>query len=163
MLRDDPSLNARAGDLGPVLQPVRVIVDSSLRTPPDATTLGLEGEVMIMTLANDAAASRRLTDAGARIQVVAANHGRIDLDALLANLAELEINEVLVEAGAVLNGALLAAGLVDELIVYMSGAILGDTARGMFALPELNDMASRRELTLVDARMVGDDLRMTYQ
>jgi diaminohydroxyphosphoribosylaminopyrimidine deaminase/5-amino-6-(5-phosphoribosylamino)uracil reductase len=81
----------------------------------------------------------------------------------LGRLAELEVNEVLVEAGPTLNGALLEAGLIDELLVYMAGNILGTDGRGMFAIPELTDMSKRTELKLVELRRVGEDCRLTYQ
>jgi len=70
------------------------------------------------------------------------------------------MNEVLVEAGYRLNGSLLKAGLVDELLLYIAPRLLGDKARGMFELPELQEMAGRRELKILDLRMVGRDLRM---
>ncbi|TDJ48474.1 MAG: bifunctional diaminohydroxyphosphoribosylaminopyrimidine deaminase/5-amino-6-(5-phosphoribosylamino)uracil reductase RibD [Gammaproteobacteria bacterium] len=165
ILADDPSLNVRAAELAEAHQPLRVIADSSLRTPVDARTLGLEGGVMIMTISGDVSAHRQLADAGADIQVVAAcatDARRVDLDALLVRLAEREINEVLVEAGAGLNGALLRAGLIDELIVYIAGSVLGDTARGMFDMPGLANLSARPEFTLADVRKVGTDLRVTY-
>lgn len=165
ILADDPSLNVRAAELGDVHQPLRVIADSGLRTPVDARTLGLEGGVMIMTIAGDARARKQLVDAGADVQVVdacAIDDQRVDLDALLVRLAEREINEVLVEAGAGLNGALLRAGLIDELIVYIAGCVLGGTAKGMFDMPELEDMSVRPEFTLADVRKVGVDLRVTF-
>jgi len=161
---DDPSLNVRAEELGDVLQPMRVIVDSGMRTPPDARTLSLPGGVIVFTVAGDAATHARLERAGARIEVVdAMPNGRVDLDAALGRLGELEVNEVLVEAGTRLNGALLQAGLIDELVVYMAGSILGRHARGMFDINELTDMESRVEFDLADVRRVGDDLRLTWR
>jgi len=163
VVSDDPSLNVRAAELGDVLQPMRVIVDSGMRTPPEARTLTLPGDVRVFTVAGDAAKHGSLERAGARIEVVdAMPNGRVDLGAALARLAELEINEVLVEAGTRLNGALLQAGLIDELVVYMAGSILGRHARGMFDIPELTDMESRVEFELVETRRVGADLRMNW-
>ncbi|HEX5420218.1 MAG TPA: dihydrofolate reductase family protein, partial [Gammaproteobacteria bacterium] len=75
-------------------------------------------------------------------------------------LAELEVNDVWVEAGARLNGALLEAGLVDELVVYLAPQILGDSARGMFSLPPLESLDARVELAIGDVRRVGSDLRI---
>jgi len=164
VVSDDPSLNVRSEDLGDVLQPLRVIVDSGLRTPPDARTLSLSGDVTVFTVAGDAAKHAPLETAGARIEVVGTMpNGRVDLDAALRRLGELEINEVLVEAGTRLNGALLQAGLIDELVVYMAGSILGRHARGMFDIQELTDMDARVEFDLVDVRRVGDDLRLTWR
>lgn len=160
VLADDPSLTAR-WDSAPVepLQPWRVIVDSALRTPPDARTLGLPGRVVIFGGNADSDAGRALQAAGAQLETVpAAPH--CDLAAVLARLAALEVNDVWVEAGATLNGALLELGLVDELICYMAPQILGDTARGMFALGPLARLEDRIDLDIDDVRMVGRDLRI---
>ena len=78
----------------------------------------------------------------------------------MAFLAQQQINEVLVEAGSVLNGALLAENLIDELIVYMAPCILGDQGRGLFHLPSVTTMADKKELKLLDVRQVGGDLRL---
>ncbi|MBT8440818.1 MAG: bifunctional diaminohydroxyphosphoribosylaminopyrimidine deaminase/5-amino-6-(5-phosphoribosylamino)uracil reductase RibD [Gammaproteobacteria bacterium] len=164
VLADDPSLNVRAAELGDVQQPVRVVVDARLRMSPDAKTLGLPGAVMVMTASNDAARCQALERAGARVEHIDPTvDGRVDLESALARLGELDINEVLVEAGAGLNGALLQAGLIDELVVYMAGSVLGGDARGMFDTPELVDMSLRKEFELIDVRRVGDDLRLTWR
>ncbi|MGH8284011.1 MAG: RibD family protein, partial [Gammaproteobacteria bacterium] len=86
--------------------------------------------------------------------------GQVDLVALLQHLTKLECNEVLVEAGATLNGALLQAGLLDEFVAYMAPCVLGDTARGMFHLPPFENLGQRLELQLTDVRMLGRDLRI---
>jgi len=165
VVADDPSLNVRANELGEVLQPHRVILDSQLRTPAGARVLSLPGDTHVLTTgAAEAGKRQSLEDAGARVEAIAAGaDGRIDLVAALIRLAELEFNELLVEAGAQLNGALLEAGLIDELIVYMAGSVLGADARGMFATPELSDMAERAEFDLADVRRVGQDLRLTWK
>ena len=77
-------------------------------------------------------------------------------------LAGQQINELLVEAGSVLNGALLDEGLVDEYIIYMAPCILGDQGRGLFKLPGLQQMADKKQLKLRDVRQVGPDLKLTY-
>jgi diaminohydroxyphosphoribosylaminopyrimidine deaminase/5-amino-6-(5-phosphoribosylamino)uracil reductase len=79
---------------------------------------------------------------------------------MMASLAKFEVNEVLVEGGFRLNGSLLKAGLVDELLLYLAPHLLGDNARGMFDLPELTELAGRRELKVLDLRMVGQDMRV---
>ena len=87
--------------------------------------------------------------------------GRVDLDRMLHLLAEREVNEVHVEAGAKLNGALLAAGLVDELLLYLAPRLLGDPARGMFALPTpLSQLAAGVHLTIRELQRIGDDVRI---
>jgi len=161
---DDPSLNVRAEALGDVRQPVRVIVDSGLRTPTDARMLGLPGEVVVLTVAGDVVKHRALESAGARIELIdAMPNGRVDLVAALVRLGDFGINELLVEAGTRLNGALLQAGAIDELVIYTAGSILGRHARGMFDTPELTDMAARPEFDLIGARRVGVDLRLNWR
>jgi diaminohydroxyphosphoribosylaminopyrimidine deaminase/5-amino-6-(5-phosphoribosylamino)uracil reductase len=86
--------------------------------------------------------------------------GQVDLPALLAELARRGINEVHAEAGFGLSGALLRAGLVDELLLYLAPCLLGDAARGMFDLPPLESLAARRELVVRDLRLLGPDLRL---
>ena len=169
LLADDPSLDVRAEALagwwaapaGTPRQPLRVVLDSRLRTPHSARTLGLEGRVLIATCNPDAEAHAPLRAAGAEIAVVPARDGRVDCAAVLALLAAREINEVLVEAGATLAGALLAADLADELLLYIAPSLLGDTARGLLHLPGLERLDDRLQLRLDDLRQVGDDLRLT--
>jgi len=161
ILSDDPSLNVRDNALGDVLQPMRVIADSQLRTPADARTLGLPGAVRIYCSDDQDAEKYSATDA--EVETVAADDELVSLPALLDSLGALQVNELLVEAGPGLNGALMAAGLIDELIVYSASHILGSGARGMFDGPLLESMAERVELQLVDLRRVGDDCRLTYR
>jgi diaminohydroxyphosphoribosylaminopyrimidine deaminase/5-amino-6-(5-phosphoribosylamino)uracil reductase len=85
----------------------------------------------------------------------------VDLGALMTHLAERQVNEVMVETGATLSGALLAANLVDELIIYLAPHLMGSGARGMFNLPALERMADRIELQIDDMRAVGRDWRIT--
>lgn len=161
VLADDPSLTARLEEPGvDVLQPARVIVDSRLRMPPTARMLSLPGQTLIFGAGGDPAAARRLAAAGARIEHVAAAP-RCDLRAVLARLAELEFNDVLAEAGPALSGALLEAGLIDELIVYVAPVVLGDDARGMFSIAPLRSIEQRFGLVIDDVSRLGDDLRIT--
>lgn len=164
VVADDPSMNVRAKELGDVLQPLRIIVDSGLRVRADARMLGLDGKVVVYTVPGDDTKRVALERAGARIEVVdAMPNGRVDLAAALAHMAKGGINEVLVEAGTRINGALLHAGLLDELVVYTAGAVLGRHARGMFDIPEVTDMGDRIEFALGDVRRVGADLRTTWR
>jgi diaminohydroxyphosphoribosylaminopyrimidine deaminase / 5-amino-6-(5-phosphoribosylamino)uracil reductase len=165
ILRDDPSLDARRAEAGidsklGVVQPLRAIIDSRLRTPPTANTLSLPGEVMIFTTRTADEAEIQLERAGARIEHVPSRAEHCDLDAVLARLAELEVNDVWVEGGARLNGALLRAGLIDELILYMAPKLLGDSARGMFAVPALTALADGWDVSLDEFRKIGGDLRI---
>ena len=158
VLADDPSLNVRLPEA--TRQPLRVILDSELRTPPTARTLRLPGSVLIFTAVADPAAQEPLRAAGADI-VVAPHTGQgLDLHAVMAELARRECNELQVECGPTLAGALLQAGLLDELIIYLAPLLLGDKARGLFQLPELMRMSERTELEILDMRAVGRDWRL---
>jgi len=164
---DDPSLDARreeagiAPELG-IKQPLRVVIDARLKMPPDAKTLRLPGEVLVLTTRSlDDAKAQALRAAGARVERVHGDAEHCDLRAVIARLGEHEINDVWVEAGAGLNGALLRAGLIDELIIYMAPRLLGDTARGMFTVPALETLAAGWSLVFEDCSSIGPDLRIT--
>ena len=157
VLSDDPSLTVRDMDIG--RQPLRVVLDAKLRMPVTARMLGLAGKTLIV--AGDSAPSSGLLQAkGADVLNLPCVGEEIDLQNLLEQLAKREVNELLVEAGATLCGALLKAGLVDELIVYLAPHILGNRARAMFNFPELADMAGRIAVHIQDIRAVGKDWRM---
>ncbi len=167
VLADDPSLTVRAFDIG--RQPLRVVLDTRLRTPPTARLLRLPGKTLIATAADTAAAeaaerASALRAAGAEIVVLPRTappeRGGVSLPALFEELARREVNEVLVEAGPTLSGALVAARLVDELLLYYAPHLLGDSARGMFVLPPLAEMAARIEMDIYDVRAVGRDWRV---
>jgi diaminohydroxyphosphoribosylaminopyrimidine deaminase/5-amino-6-(5-phosphoribosylamino)uracil reductase len=168
LLADDPSLNVRlgAGDLpgvepgGRVRQPLRVLVDSRLRTPASARMLGLPGTTLIACADQDPTRGMSLESAGANVYVCAAGGDRVDLESLMGYLARQEINEVLVEAGPTLAGAFLQAGLVDEIVLYLAPHLMGDAALGLFRLPGLERMQDRVGLDIKDVRMVGPDLRI---
>jgi len=164
VLADDPELTARPDELGiRVLQPKRVVVDSNLRLPPAAKLLAVPGGGDVIVFAGAAAARddrrRALERAGARVETVAASP-QCDLAAVVTRLGALEINSVWVEAGATLSGALLSAGLVDELILYYAPCLLGNSARGMFELPLLTSLDERHGLVVDDVARIGDDLRI---
>lgn len=159
VLADDPRLNVRLE--GEWRQPARIVLDPVLRCPPDARLLDTGGSVFIVASRDDGARVRALSGAGATVVRLPSRDGQIDLKALAGWLADQHFNEILVEAGATLNGSLLQEGLVDELVVYLAPVLLGSSARAMFALPPLAEMAARRELRITDMRPVGDDWRIT--
>lgn len=161
VLADDPALTVRAFDIGRA--PLRVVVDSQLRMPATAQMLRLPGRTLIATTESGSTNERALTDAGAEIVHLPAKGWRVDLAALLRHLAALGVNELLVEAGPELCGALLHARLVDEIVVYLAPHIMGDQARGLFQLPALTAMTAmtdRTELAITDIRAVGSDWRV---
>ena len=164
---DDPSLDARRAEaeipesIG-IKQPLRVVIDARLKMPPTAKTLSLPGEVLVLTTrALDDPKAEALRAAGARVDRIAGDAEHCDLRAVIAHLGALEINDVWVEAGAGLNGALLKAGLIDELIIYMAPRVLGATARGMFEVPALESLADATQVSFDDIRQIGADLRIT--
>lgn len=159
VLADDPSLNARVDF--ELKQPIRVVLDSALRMPLNAKMLQLTGETWVITCSDDQAKCRALHQAGSKVFQVEAKSGRVDLQQAFALLAEQQINNVWVEAGASLNGALLESGLVDEWLIYMAPCVLGDQARGLFHFPELQSMADKKNFQLKEFTQVGPDLRLT--
>jgi diaminohydroxyphosphoribosylaminopyrimidine deaminase/5-amino-6-(5-phosphoribosylamino)uracil reductase len=154
---DDPQLTVREVDTP--RQPLRIVVDSRLETPVGARVLEGSGTI-IAAATDDGKRIRALQDRGAEVLLLPDAAGKVDLGALMRELARREINEVHVEAGFRLNGSLLREGLVDELVVYLAPHLIGDDARGMFALPQLQDLGGRRELKIRDLRMIGNAVRV---
>lgn len=153
---DDPRLTVRG--VRTARQPLRIVVDSTLATPAGASVVG--PGTIIVTARDDAARSGELQARGAEVLLLPNAAGKVDLDALARELAARKLNEVHVEAGAVLNGALLQAGLADEILAYVAPVVLGDTARGMFALPALDELGSAKRYALHEVKRVGGDLRL---
>ena len=222
LLADDPRLDARMDDTGclapPMRPPMRVIVDSRLRTPLTARALSAPGDNLIATIGGGgatggigttggdgaegpivggiarepgdtlaataggpeeqldgdiarkpggapvattgAARMRALVEAGAEIVPLPDVGGRVSLPALMAALAGRGVNEVHTECGPTLAGALLDSGLVDEIVVYLAPALLGDAARGMFTLPRVAAMRDRIGLEITGVARLGADLRI---
>lgn len=160
VLADDAQLNVR--DVATDRQPLRVVLDSKLRMPLTARMLS-DGNVLIYAALRDPEIVAALENAGATVSVMANGNGQVDLQAMLRDLAQRGCNEVLLEAGSSLNGALLRAGMVDELLLYVAPQLLGDGARGMAKLGVLTGLDQRIELKWQDVRQVGNDLRITVK
>ncbi len=156
VLGDDPQMNVRLADA--VRQPLKVIADSRLATPSAARILA--GGALVVCTVDDPRRRAALVQAGAEVVCLPGADDRVDLVALLAELARREINELHVEAGAGLNGALLKAGLVDEWLAYLAPMAIGHHARGLFEMPPLADLAARHAFSLADVCRVGQDLRL---
>lgn len=154
---DDPQLNVRGVETA--RQPLKVVVDSRLELSLDAKLLH-GGGVLVATASEDAEKLAALRQQGAEIIRLPNADGRVDLPALLQELGRRDINELHVEGGFRLNGALLAAGLVDELLLYLAPCFIGDVARGMFDLPGLESLAGKHRLSVHDLRMLGTDIRV---
>jgi diaminohydroxyphosphoribosylaminopyrimidine deaminase / 5-amino-6-(5-phosphoribosylamino)uracil reductase len=139
--------------------PLRVVLDPGLATVTRGRVR--EGDAPTLYIhAPDARMPRGIDAQHAHVPVRA---GRVDLDAVVRLLAERGINEVQVEAGATLAGAFLAAGLVDELLLYVAPVILGERARPMFDGLPIDTMAERLRMRIVEARRIGDDVRLLMQ
>ncbi len=163
VLADDPSMNARL-DVEEVSQPARVILDSHLKMPVDARMLSLTGRTIVCTTADTAQKNEekieKLKAAGAELVQLHAENGKISLPALLMFLNAENFNEVLLEAGATLNGAFMQAGLIDELVIYMAPLLMGDAAHGLFSLPNISQMSDAGNLEITDVRSIGKDWRI---
>ena len=208
LLADDPRLDARVENADCLAPPLRVIVDSRLRTPPTARVFSAPGGILIATARcttesrptleadaevvsppdasapaaktrgrrsetegaeavslpdpDDAGTARRqrLEAEGAEVVSLPDHGGRVALDALMSILAERGVNEVHTECGPTLSGALLQSALVDEVVVYLAPALLGDAARGMFTLPAVAAMGDRTRLEITGVARIGADLRI---
>jgi diaminohydroxyphosphoribosylaminopyrimidine deaminase/5-amino-6-(5-phosphoribosylamino)uracil reductase len=166
VLADNPQLNVRVG-AEPRRQPLRVIVDSRLRTPRSARVLAPPGRAVIF--ARRDALGAELADAargalqrdGIGLEWAESAHTDVDLHAVLEHLArDCEVNELLVEAGATLSGALLTAGLVDELLLYVAPTLLGPEARPLAQLPAITELTAAQQFEFHEIAVVGGDLRL---
>ncbi len=172
-LADDPELTVRnlPGDnrgndaLKIERQPLRILLDSRLDVRDGMKVLE-GGNTMIMTASDNKVRAAALVAMGVEVVCVPTEpvKGKVDLAAMMKMLAKRParaLNHIMVETGAKLNGSLLEAGVVDEIIFYMGPSILGGSARGIFAMQELERLRDKIALTITDQRMVGGDLRIT--
>ena len=159
VLADDPALTVRLGDDTPFVAPLRVVLDPGLATVARGRVR--EGDAPTLYLHQpNAKPPRGLT---AQVASVAVNDGRFDLHAVLALLAARGINEVQLEAGATLAGGFLAAGLVDEILLYVAPVLLGQRARPLFDGLDIDTMAQKLNLAIIESRTIGGDLRLLLQ
>jgi len=153
---DNPALTARCE--GVSRQPLRVLVDGALSVSPRSRLFEANAPVVVATAVDPAG-----VDYGPHVDIVRLHNrdSRVDLERLMRQLGEREINELLVEAGASLTGALLKYRLVDEIVLYLAPTLLGSDARGMFDLPFIDTLDDRVDMSVTDIRQVGADLRIT--
>jgi diaminohydroxyphosphoribosylaminopyrimidine deaminase/5-amino-6-(5-phosphoribosylamino)uracil reductase len=154
---DDPQLNVRGVDTP--RQPLRIVVDSKFETSPSARVLE-GGKTLVVGAVSDAKKIASLKEAGAEVVIIPNDGGKVDLFKLMEELARRELNEIHVEAGTKLNGSLLQAGVVDELLVYLAPSLIGDSGRGMFHLPVLTELSRSKALKIREVERVGEDLRI---
>ncbi|MFM2478250.1 bifunctional diaminohydroxyphosphoribosylaminopyrimidine deaminase/5-amino-6-(5-phosphoribosylamino)uracil reductase RibD [Celerinatantimonas sp. MCCC 1A17872] len=162
VLADNASLNVRVNELGSLAellpvqprQPIRVIIDRRQLLTGDEPLFQLPGRVIRVV---DRAVAQEV---GETLLVEPAENW---LEQMLFALAKLEINDLWVEAGATVCGALLSAELVDELIIYQAGVTLGDSARAMLQIAELTELSKAKRWKLTTMRQIGQDLKFVYQ
>jgi diaminohydroxyphosphoribosylaminopyrimidine deaminase / 5-amino-6-(5-phosphoribosylamino)uracil reductase len=161
VLADDPRLNVRLTPEKPdeePRQPLRVVLDTRLRTPIDSRIFTTGGAVLILT--EDASRGAPFAEMGVAVETVPATAGRLDLAAVIERLGELEANEVLVEAGPTLSGELLRQGLVDELLLYLAPKLLGPQGLPLVDLPQLADLNDALGFAVAGVQRLEDDLRL---
>jgi len=154
---DDPQLNVRGIDTS--RQPLKIVVDSRFETSPGARLLK-DGRTLVAGAVENQRKIAALRAAGAETVVIPNEHGKVELFKLIQDLARRELNEIHVEAGMKLNGSLLQAGVVDEVLVYLAPTLIGDSGRGMFSLPELTELSRVRSLRVREVERVGADVRI---
>lgn len=157
VLADDPQLNVRLPEVS--RQPTVVVLDAKARLQPGAKLFSGGGPVVVFTKSGPLPGVAALRLKGARVEVVSGGD-QLDLSAMLLKLGELELNDVLVEAGPTLTGALVRAGVADELLIYMAPKLLGPQARPLFDLPLLEDLQQAASFNLIETAQVGPDLRL---
>jgi diaminohydroxyphosphoribosylaminopyrimidine deaminase/5-amino-6-(5-phosphoribosylamino)uracil reductase len=150
VVTDNPQLTVR--EVETPRQPLRVIVDSKLETPPQARIL--QGQKVLIFSATHGSLPN------AEVVHLPNASRKVDLPPMLAELARRGVNELHVEAGSRLNASLLREGCVDEFLIYLNPSFLGDTAQGMFDLPGFDSLEKRPKLKLLAAERVGEDLRL---
>lgn len=157
VLADNPKLDVRLVDTP--RQPALVVVDSRLETPPDAALFIAGRKLLIYAAVPDAAKQAALAARGATVVLLPGANNKVDLAALLRDLAKREINELHVEAGEKLNGSLIREGLVDEFVVYLAPKLIGQ-GRGMAHFGPLQDLAQAVPLEFKSTALLGPDLRL---
>lgn len=168
ILHDDSSLNVRADELGIAYaediakrQPLRVVLDSSLRTPADAKVITLLGSVLIVgAIQAEEHRKKALEAAGAEVLILDSSEGRINLEQLLQHLGQRGCSEVLLETGATLAGSMVEQQLVDELVIFMAPTLMGSSARPLLQMP-FESMSEKLNLNISDIRAIGSDWQIT--
>lgn len=157
VLNDDPAMTVRSFNVP--RQPLRVIVDSQLRISPQAKILQ-GGNVLIAFAQDSENKSEQLLSSGAELLCIPNQHNKTCLKSLLSHLGHMQINEVLVEGGENLNGALLSQNLIDELLIYYAPKLMGSSAKGLFSMPDFEHMSQAISLDVLELRQIGVDVRL---
>ncbi|MCV6636783.1 bifunctional diaminohydroxyphosphoribosylaminopyrimidine deaminase/5-amino-6-(5-phosphoribosylamino)uracil reductase RibD [Candidatus Albibeggiatoa sp. nov. NOAA] len=171
ILADNPKLTVRDNELPDHLpkpktikQPIRVVVDVHLSMPLDAQMLKLEGKTVIFTASQNEDLKSVLKQAGAEVITLPSTPSGINLSVMCQTLAkEYEVNEVLLETGATLGGAMLREQLIDEIVLYIAPMFMGNNARALFNLPHIESLSQHIPLEISDIRAIGRDWRVTVR
>ncbi|MAD92030.1 MAG: riboflavin biosynthesis protein RibD [Gammaproteobacteria bacterium] len=159
ILEDDPLLNIRENNIETGgIQPIRVILDSHLRTPVTASILKLSGKNLVCCTNNKK--SKNLMRLNAEVKLFKSINGLVDCREVFEELASRGINNLLIEAGPTLSGYLLERKLVDELIIYQAPHIMGSETIKLASTPSWTSLVDREELVISDTRRVGSDTRI---
>lgn len=164
ILADDPRMNARYHTVLPSRQPIRVILDSKLRTPPDAAIFKVDEPIIIVCALKDIPSDHPLYQ-HKQLSILSlpdAEKKQVDLEAVLFELAKHGVNEVLVEAGSQLSGSFISNGLFDELLIYLAPSLLGASGRSMYELPGISELKEKIRLCHKETHKLGDDLLLSY-
>jgi diaminohydroxyphosphoribosylaminopyrimidine deaminase/5-amino-6-(5-phosphoribosylamino)uracil reductase len=157
VLADDPRMDVRL--VPSTLQPLRVIADSSLRTPTAARILSAPGTALLAVASDPLHRLGEFKALGVEVLRLSGDGGQVDLRQLLAELARRGVNELHVEAGAGLTTAMIRAGLADELLVYVAPRLLGGH-RGIVEHPALEKLSETADFAFAESQMIGNDLRL---
>ena len=161
VLRDDPSMTARSE--GVQRQPHRIILDTNLSTPPEANIFKGDGKVLLLTTIVDDELIPSYDTRKTEVISFEETRGRIDLHKVVKLLGEKEYNNILLEAGSRLSGSMLRAGLVDEVVVYMSPDLLGSDARDMFSIAGMQFLSDKIGFEFENIVAVGRDTKITLR
>lgn len=163
VLDDNPSLNVRLNQGNTHYQPVLVVVDSKLQTPVNANIFNTDRSVLIYTTSTDSDKSTKLENAGARVITQAENSNstlnKVDLTLMMEDLAGRGFNELHVEAGQKLNGSLLKANLVDEMLVYLAPMMIG-LGLPMANIGPFETLGEIERVTFMSVDLIGPDIRV---
>ncbi|WP_278540726.1 bifunctional diaminohydroxyphosphoribosylaminopyrimidine deaminase/5-amino-6-(5-phosphoribosylamino)uracil reductase RibD [Oxalobacter formigenes] len=157
VIKDNPRLNVRLPDT--IRQPKRIVVDSQLKTPIDARVLENGGDTWIFSANASPYKIEAMQEKGVQVFSAINDTGRVDLADMMKVLAEKEINEVHVEAGATLNGALIQAGFVDEMLIYLAPCFLG-SGKNMVSLNDIANLADKISFEFHEIRTIENDIRI---
>ncbi|MDH3353947.1 MAG: bifunctional diaminohydroxyphosphoribosylaminopyrimidine deaminase/5-amino-6-(5-phosphoribosylamino)uracil reductase RibD [Chromatiales bacterium] len=159
VLADDPQMSVRLAGHSDIT-PLRIVLDPHLSTPISAKILQGDAPTLIVTAVDEPGIQQQFEEAGIEVISVPGRSDTIDLAALMLVLAKREINEIHLEAGATLSGAMLREGLIDELNIYMAAKLMGSGARALFNTPGLDLLTDAVDLDIIDIRPVGIDWRI---